>query len=124
LAFNRFGVCGVLHSQGREMGNQIYKQRHRDLGLCVDCSEPVYPDKTRCIKHMRNNCAYSAGYYQRNIEHYRLMHKRIKAKRIRDGCCKICGAPLDPDADCGMINCMNCRGGIIPERLINGTLIV
>jgi hypothetical protein len=106
------------------MGNQKYKQKHRELGLCVDCSEKVYPDHSRCLVHMRSNARYSAKYYQDHLEHYREIHKKIKANRTRDGCCKDCSAPLDLDADAGFINCMNCREGTRKERSIHGNLIV
>jgi hypothetical protein len=106
------------------MGNQKYKRKHRELGLCVDCSEPVYPDHNRCLKHQRTNNAYSAGYYRDHIEHYRKLHKKIKADRIKNRCCQECSAPLDLDADKGFINCMNCREGTKAERCIHGNLIV
>ena len=74
--------------------------------------------------HMRHNTEYSAGYYRDHLEYYRLLHKKIKSNRVETGRCKICSAPLDPDADCGFISCMNCRGGIKTERCINGNLII
>jgi len=33
------------------MGNKAYKDKHRELGLCVDCSEPAIDEHTRCEKH-------------------------------------------------------------------------
>ncbi len=33
------------------MGNKKYKAKHKELGLCRDCSAPALPGKTRCEKH-------------------------------------------------------------------------
>jgi hypothetical protein len=106
------------------MGDNKYKQRHRDLGLCVDCSEPVYPDNARCLKHLRKRNAYAAWHYLENIEDYQKRHKIIKANRIKNRCCRECSAPLDPDADAGNLTCCNCIEGIRTERSIHGNLIV
>jgi hypothetical protein len=106
------------------VGDAKYKRKHRELGLCVDCSEPVYPDNLRCLKHLRKRNVYSAWHYLENLEYYREIHKRIKANRIRDRRCRECSAPLDPDADSNRVCCMNCRGGTVTERSIHGNLIV
>jgi protein-arginine kinase activator protein McsA len=106
------------------VGNAKYKQRHRELGLCVDCSEPAYPENSRCLKHGRNRNAYTARHYLENLEHYQETYKRIKDNRIKDGRCAGCSAPLDPDADKDRVNCVNCRGGTVTERSIHGNTIV
>ena len=110
---------GYAVTVGMGMGGRAYKQLHRELGLCTDCSEPVYRGYSRCLRHLRSHSKWKDGpliYQPRNRE---------KKKFYREnGCCPMCSAQLDPDADRDLINCVNCRGGIHKERLIHGNPVV
>ena len=106
------------------MGDNKYKQKHRELGLCLDCSEPVYRFGQWCLKHTRSHMKSMKAGRIRHYEKY-MARDKLKKQRYRDnGRCTTCSVSLDPDADAGFITCVNCRGGIHTERLIHGTAIV
>ena len=106
------------------MGNNAYKKRHKELGLCVDCSEPAYPDMNRCLKHYRIHRKGNLRRYYKNSEKERQRARKKRILRKAEGRCTKCTAPLDPDADKGRVNCCNCNEGIYNERLILGNTIV
>jgi len=106
------------------MGNKKYKKRHREMGLCLDCSEPVYPDRKKCLVHLRSAAKAEQKYRLNNIRKVTEKDHRLKQARRDNGLCEMCSAPLDPDADTGRLNCVNCRGGTFEVRLIHGTAIV
>jgi len=83
------------------MGNNLYKQRHKNLGLCTDCSEKALPGRTRCFTHDVNHRLWKED-PQKNHE------RTIKWKKYweENGLCKGCGAELDIDSS---KYCMNCR---------------
>ena len=103
------------------MGNAKYKQEHREWGLCTDCSEPVYMGKSRCLKHLRSHVSADALYERLTCKRD---YKQRREDRKKKGLCPKCGVKLDPDADHGMLNCMNCRDHLWIERKIHGTSIV
>jgi len=76
------------------MGNQAYKNNHKKLGLCVECSNDALFNSIRCGKH---------------VENHRKRTKRYVKKLIVQGRCSRCGILLDKDADCGYSTCINCR---------------
>jgi len=85
------------------MGDQKYKKKHRELGLCRDCSDPA-THGTRCKKH--------------TIMHCKSMIKTRK-KRIKNFKCNRCGLPLFKDTDFGRISCVNCRS-LLQRNLLEG----
>lgn len=92
-----------------EMGSNAYKKRHKEQGLCVDCSRLATPGETRCPVHNYNNKMRGNRQYQKNREIY-LKKDRIKKQNWRDtGRCPRCGAYLDAEIDEGCKYCLNCR---------------
>jgi len=106
------------------LGNAKYKQKHRELGLCVDCSEPVHKGYTRCLKHIRSQIKLQKRLYDANPEKRRARSRKFKALYIATGRCRECSAPLDPDVDRDNVTCSNCIEGIVTERLIHARKIV
>jgi len=106
------------------MGNAKYKQRHRELGLCTDCSATVYLDREKCLKHIRAHAEHKKKSRLKHIKKITEKDHRYKQARRDNGLCVGCSAPLDPDADSGYLTCVNCRGRIFELRYINGTAIV
>ena len=102
------------------MGNRKYKQAHRDLGLCIDCSKPVYPDRIRCLTHIRGQAKIERLRRKRLAETYLRYEQDRKELRRQQGLCPSCGAP----ADDGYIMCCNCRDRLYFERVENATPIV
>ena len=96
------------------MGDQAYKDKHKELGLCVDCSEPAYPNKTRCARHLINRVESSRRYYKKHKEYYQKLYKEIKEKRLREERCYACGGPLDDPER--WVTCVNCREKIYQPR--------
>ena len=82
------------------MGDNAYKQRHKELGLCVCCSAPSRLGHVYCIKHLRSG-----------NESKRLSVKRRRAKWREEGKCAHCGVLLHEEMDAGCIVCLYCRGG-------------
>ncbi len=76
------------------MGNNAYKHRQRDKGLCTDCSESVIFPASRCEKHKKSMLLRSA---------------RNRKKRRDNNQCPECGAKLHPEMDQDMTYCITCR---------------
>ena len=102
------------------MGDKKYKQRHRELGLCIDCPDPVYPGRTRCLKHLRTNNVGSTAWQKRNSDYYLAYQRENKEQRRREGLCPMCGGPRD---NLNKISCVNCREHLYRERYPIGTNI-
>ena len=68
------------------MGSKLYKQRHKEQGLCTDCSEKTILGHTLCIKHL-------AAQKARN---------KARRKRHREqGLCEVCSEKALP----GRVKC-------------------
>lgn len=104
------------------MGNQKYKQAHREQGLCANCSSPVHPGYSMCLKHMRSHNKSTKKWYRNNYEVYLRKQKERKELRRQQGLCAMCGAPLEEDNKC--ISCCNCRDKFFYERVENAVIIV
>jgi hypothetical protein len=76
------------------MGDKAYKDRHRLLGLCQNCSKKAILGTSYCPIHTINNDLRMANVYS-----VRLSEKR----------CGRCGMPLNDDLDAGFKECINCR---------------
>ena len=90
------------------MGDNAYKKRHKDQGLCVDCGRPALPKRIRCIIHNRIHNA--KNYEWMHKDYGKVLEANRKQKQIyRDtNRCPSCGAPLG-EQDEGYRHCMNCR---------------
>lgn len=63
------------------MGNAAYKKRHKELGLCRDCSEPVYKNSSFCKKHCFEHAEKANNYYTKNKEKVLI---KLTVKRLRE----------------------------------------
>ena len=93
-----------------KMGNAKYKQKHKEQGLCRDCSRPAIPMRAHC---MICNEKYRLHNHKNNFtkEQYakRLQATREHKKRYREtNRCPQCSAPKG-EQDEGFISCVNCR---------------
>lgn len=88
------------------MGDKKYKDKHRELGLCTDCSEPAMKDNTRCINHRWSRRKSDREHYKKVAEERRKQRKvkyeEMKAERL----CVDCAKPLREDET--SIRCFNC----------------
>lgn len=91
------------------MGNNKYKQRHREMGLCSCCSEPVVPGMSYCKKHLKTHYISDRIYVDNNPEKIRIANMAKKEKARKEGRCRDCGKPLDSEIDEGKKLCLNCR---------------
>ena len=72
--------------------NQLFKARHKALGLCVDCKNMAEPGKLRCRKHLDMNCKSV-----KNRPNYApAMRTKDAQRRIREGICLDCSRPSEP----------------------------
>lgn len=95
------------------MGNASYKKRHKELGLCLDCSQRA-THGCRCEIHWINtrlNVAVSM--------------KRLRSKHKENGECIRCGKPLHDEMDAGYAKCLTCREKMLipttPNRRVYDT---
>ena len=102
------------------MGNQNYKQAHKEQGLCNDCSRPVHPGRLKCLTHIRSHTK-NVTRYQKNLGEVYLQSQRDRKElRRQQGLCPSCGAP----AKDGYIMCCNCLEKLYFERVENAIIIV
>ena len=83
------------------MGNNLYKQRHREKGLCANCSEKALPGRLLCYTHYQNHKLWKEDPTKHSIR-----NKKIRQQWKKNNQCSKCGAPLDEE---GYKQCMNCR---------------
>jgi len=94
------------------VGDNSYKKRHKEQGLCVDCSRPSLPNNTRCAVHSYFHSVTNKNFYNKNREKEIIRHRKAVLQYKENNRCPRCSAPLDEDADNGYITCVNCRGRI------------
>jgi len=99
------------------VGNQKYKQKHRELGLCVDCSRPVHPGYIRCGIHAHSMRVATRNYYLKNRDTIKKRIRELKKRYKKDKRCPACSIPLlADDIKAGYITCENCRMHIHRKR--------
>ena len=109
-------------SKKKEDGRAKYKRKHKQLGLCVECSRPAIPGRTLCKIHSAHNSERCSKSYYDNLDKRRREMKRRREQYRKDGRCIMCSAYLQEE-DEGFVNCMNCRqGGTIHKRTIGTPL--
>jgi len=101
------------------MGDQAYKQRHKAQGLCRECGRKAIPGESRCGLHNTNHRRQCKTWRENNVEKYREYGRQMLISRQREGRCKHCGKPLDPEVDEGFKNCVNCRLQLYRLRGVN-----
>ena len=84
------------------MGSNVYKFKHKKLGLCPHCSRIVKFNFKHCELHLQ---------YQKD--------RRNKHKE--EGKCQRCGLILHEDMDNGYLSCLNCRELKFYQRRGHGT---
>jgi len=90
------------------MGNIAYKNRHKEQGLCVQCSRPAIPGRILCMVHSESSRQLDQKRYPKRKE-YLLKQVEKNRKRYREtNRCPMCSAPLG-EQDEGYKNCVNCR---------------
>jgi hypothetical protein len=90
-----------LGAEKIDMGNNAYKKKHRELGLCADCSKPAKYPFLRCEEHIKTHNVSN------KITNARLRKKWKEAGNL----CRACGRLLDHSeggADVGRVRCFSC----------------
>ena len=95
------------------MGNNAYKKRHKELGLCTECSRPAIPFSTKCIIHHYSHNKSSNKHNANNRKKCNENNAKARIKYRKENRCTCCGAPLMEE---GYVQCINCRSGIHKER--------
>ena len=95
------------------MGNAKYKQKHKELGLCVDCSRPALKDTNLCWLHEMKQNKRTNSYYYENLDKVKAK-RNIKYQGRKDRHeCPDCGRPLTEEDGVYCVNCiMNKHGGL------------
>lgn len=102
---------GIL--EGRDVGDAKYKRKHKELGLCIFCSEPVAPDRVYCLKHLEShNKNQKKRYHKDKAFHIKLRIDRYR-RNVDKGNCGKCGVPIR-DGNVRLDGkpyslCVNCR---------------
>ena len=86
-----------------------YRRKRKENGICIDCKEKAYPQRTRCAEHLYSDNMRRLKYYYKHRE--RVMSKASieKQKRRNERRCTRCGNEL-LEEDNGFVCCINCRG--------------
>ena len=90
------------------MGDAAYKKRHKEQGLCVDCSRPAIPGRIRCLIHNENSRLQSYKWFQNNYAKVLETNRKTKQRYRETNRCVSCGTPLG-EQDEGCSHCVNCR---------------
>ena len=96
------GYAGIFKRDFRDEGQKVskaYAARHRKVGLCEKCPEPVSGNTFLCKNHREIARRRS----RRNID-------KTRQRYLDENRCVKCSAPLDPDADGANKCCITCRG--------------
>ena len=96
------------------MGNAKYKQKHKELGLCVNCSNPIVHGETRCAECSYNHNIACKKYYYKYHALQLQKAKEKKEKLKEQNRCPVCCGPNDTDSVC----CSSCNQG---EHKISGS---
>jgi hypothetical protein len=70
-----------------------WQKKQKLNGKCEKCVE-IATHGLLCLKHRLQ---------------YRELDKKRKRKRVEQGVCLTCSAPLHPEMDGGRVTCLNCR---------------
>lgn len=100
------------------MGTKEFKDRHRELGLCTDCSCPAAPFYSLCERHINSHREASLAYVTRNRNKKLEYDRNRREKMKRDGRCH-CGAPLSD----GLKICTNCSSRSYYIETVKGRII-
>ena len=92
------------------MGDNAYKQKHKEQGLCRDCSRLALPKRVLCIIHSINNSARIKAWLQLKNNHEKVLkaNYELKKRYRATNRCPACSAPLG-EQDEGYVRCVNCR---------------
>ena len=73
------------------------RQKHRDLGLCVDCNNAALPDLSRCAKHWYEQRNYNKKYYQ-GVSNIKINKVQARQRKLgEEGKCQSCGRPIEEE---------------------------
>ena len=96
------------------MGNNEYKKKHREQGLCINCSRPSVPGRVKCATHLQTQSDATHRWQQENPDKAREAQGKKKKKRRESGRCINCGGPRDS----GNVTCSNCSCKIQPQMSV------
>jgi len=89
------------------MGDNKYKKKHKELGLCIECSRPAAPFSILCFKHTASHYERNLIYDQAHKKERAIKTKAAKLKRKAEGRCITCGGPKH-DGRKDKTECQNC----------------
>jgi hypothetical protein len=88
------------------LGTAEYRKRHKEQGLCIECSHQAVPGRVRCVHCLlADRVRQRKNYYKYHRKHLEKRRKEIKY-RIENHLCRSCGAPMLADWDTR--ECPNC----------------
>lgn len=79
------------------MGNKAYKDLHRSLGLCTDCSEPAIKGSTRCARHHYSQKIRERKFYYKDPDRFTREARERYHKNKKKGLCPKCGRVKSED---------------------------
>lgn len=100
------------------MGNNKYKNEHKENGLCVDCFRRAVVG-SRCAIHSEHLRIACKRWYQNNRERVLAQKRKAKEQRRNFRRCFTCGSLMHPEMDAGRANCITCRQHIQAPRECN-----
>ena len=92
-----------------------YRQNHKLLGYCVDCTQDAMVGYTRCFRHWWQQRYYNADYYQRNREAKIQENIDRQHRLVEDGKCRSCGR--DREEEGTSVYCYACACHALERRV-------
>ena len=88
------------------MGSQAYIKRHKEMGLCQSCSRKASFGITYCAIHAHSHSLSSRKWSELNPGKEAIQSRLRYSRRLKEGKCVRCGAPLMKE-ETG-VTCVNC----------------
>ena len=89
------------------MGNAKYKQKHKELGLCINCSNLAVHGEMCCAECSYKHRIASQKYYYKNHRLHLQKAKEKKEKLKEQNRCPICGGLNNTNG----VTCSSCNQG-------------
>ncbi len=98
------------------IASKEYKDRHRELGLCQNCSRVALRGLSYCLYHLLTHRVSAIKYRNQRKKELANKEKERRGIRLAEGKCIACGAPLLEDE---IKYCVSCKiNRLLPMRLL------
>ena len=104
-SFKERKVTSTRDREHRSEYDRAYAARHKVLGLCSRCPQPVVEGSIYCLKHWYKGVAKDKRFYQRHKIKMIANARATKKRLTEEGRCQSCGQPITDNS----ARCMSCK---------------